>query len=186
MTASEIDLSKFSSAHFDRGASSLKEALWIIVRALFFLPSWPWPSSVRIFLLRLFGADIGRGVVVRSRVNVWFPWRLVVGDHVWIGEEVFILNLAPVTVESHVCISQRAFLCTGSHDHRVSNFPLIVKPIVIHTGSWVAAQTFIGPGVSIGPNSVVGACGVAMEDVPEYVIVRGNPAVVVKGRMANS
>ena len=118
-------------------------------------------------------------MVIRSRVNIWFPWRLVIGNHVWLGEEVLILNLASVTIESNVCVSQRAFLCTGSHDHRKREFPLITKPIVAHSGSWIAAQVFVGPGVEIGPNSVVSAGSIVLKDVPPNVVVQGNPAQVV-------
>lgn len=178
MTASQIDLSKFSAQDFDRGASRLKEALWIIVRGIFFLPSWPWPSRVRVALLRVFGAHVGGGVVVRSRINIWFPWRLDIGNYVWLGEEVFILNLDNVTIESNVCISQRAFLCTGSHNHHVREFPLVTKPIVVRSGSWIAAQVFVGPGVTIEANAVVSAGSVVLRDIPPNATVRGNPAVV--------
>jgi putative colanic acid biosynthesis acetyltransferase WcaF len=173
------DLSAFSSAGFDRGASRMKEILWFLVRWVFFDTSLPWPSSLRCALLRLFGARVGRGVVIRAKVNVTFPWRLSVGDHVWIGEEVLILSLAPVTLEDSVCISQRAFLCTGSHDTRRPSFDLVTKPITIRQGAWVAAQVFVGPGTEIGSGAVVLAGSVVSKQVPPGVMVRGNPAVVV-------
>jgi putative colanic acid biosynthesis acetyltransferase WcaF len=185
MIIPQIDLSKFSSDDFDRGASRLKEALWVLVRAAFFLPSLPWPGALRVLLLRLFAARVGKSVIIRSRVNIWFPWRLNIGNHVWLGEEVFILNLARVTIESHVCVSQRAFLCTGSHDHRKREFPLITKPIVVHSGCWIASQVFIGPGVEIGPNSVVGVGSIVLKNVPPNVVVRGNPAQIVGARTAD-
>ena len=174
------DLSKFDNRSFDRGAPRLKEALWVLVRCVFFLNAVPWPSRLRVRLLRWFGARIGCGVVVRSRVNIWLPWRLELGDHVWLGEEVFILNLAPVRIESHVCISQRAFLCTGSHDFYREDFALKTEPIVIGAGSWIAAQAFIGQGVTVGAGAVVSAGSVVMDDVPSNSLVRGNPAQVVK------
>ena len=170
------DLSAYTAGGFDRGASRLKEALWVLARWAFFDTSFPWPSSLRRFLLRLFGALIGRGVVIRAKVNVTFPWRLTVGDHVWLGEEVLILSLAPVTLESSVCISQRAFLCTGSHDYRKPSFDLITKPITIRQGAWVAAQAFIAPGVEIGPGAVIGAGSVVTDNVPAGTIVRGKMA----------
>ncbi len=157
-----------------------KKPCGYLVRAIFFLSPCPWPSALRVSLLGWFGAKIGRGVVIRSRVNVWLPWRLEVGDHVWIGEEVFILNLAPVAIASNVCISQRVFLCTGSHDYTKITFDLITKPILVRSGSWIAAQVFVGPGVEIGPNSVVSAGSVVLKDVPPNVVVQGNPAEVVK------
>jgi len=183
MTKVQIDLSRFSTSDFDRGASRFKEMLWVLVRTLFFLTSFPWPSVLRVFLLRLFGARVGQSVVIRSNVNIWFPWRLNVGDYVWLGEEVFILNLASVKIESHVCISQRAFICTGSHDYQKSEFPMINKPIVVHSGVWIAAQVFVGPGVEIGAQSVVSAGSIILKDVPSNVVVQGNPAQVVKNNI---
>jgi putative colanic acid biosynthesis acetyltransferase WcaF len=171
-----VDLSIYDNSDFDRGASLWKEAVWYLARWFFFQTSFPWPSGLRVALLRLFGAKIGQGVVVRANVNISFPWRLRIGDHVWIGEDVGILSLAPVTIESNVCISQRAYLCTGSHDFRREDFKLRVDPITVRTGSWVAAVAFVGPGVEIGTGAVVSAGSVVFENVPPKTVVRGNPA----------
>src|SRR4051812_1581507 len=119
-----MQLRHYSTGGFDRGQPLWVEALWMVVKCLFFLNPVPWPSGVRVGLLRSFGAKVGQGVVIRSQANITFPWRLSAGDHVWIGEEVLILSLAPVTLESNVCLSQRAFLCTGSHDFRAPHFDL--------------------------------------------------------------
>lgn len=131
-------------------------------------------------MLRLFGASAGERVVIRSRVNITFPWRLVLGDDVWLGEEVVLLTLAPVTIESDVCISQRAFLCTGSHDFRRESFDLVTKPIFIRRSTWIAAAAFIAPGVEVGEGSLVSAGSVVLESIPPHSIVRGNPAVAVR------
>ena len=175
-----MDLSKYSNSGFDRGASLPKEALWMLIRFCFFQSHLPLPSKFRTFLLSLFGAKVGKGLVIRAGLNITFPWRLSVGDHVWIGEGVTILNLAPVAIESSVCISQKAFLCTGSHDYRSPGFALRADPILIRSGSWIAAQAFVGPGVEIGAGAVVSAGSVVMENVPARTLVRGNPAAVVK------
>jgi putative colanic acid biosynthesis acetyltransferase WcaF len=175
-----VDLSIYDNSDFDRGASRLKEAAWVLVRWIFFQTSFPWPSSLRVELLRLFDATIGRGVVIRNNVNVSFPWRLSIGDHVWIGEDVGILSLAQVTIESNVCISQRAYLCTGSHEFLREDFKLKVAPVNVRSGAWVAAAAFIAPGVDIGAGSVVSAGSVVFENVAPATLVRGNPAVVVK------
>lgn len=118
--------------------------------------------------------------MIRANVNVTFPWRLTVGDHVWIGDEVAILSLAQVTIHTNVCISQRAYLCTGSHDFRSATFDLQTKPITVGSGSWIAAQAFLGMGVEVGEGSVVSAGSVLMESVPPRSFVRGNPATIVK------
>lgn len=175
-----MDLSRYSVAHFDRGASRIKEAAWICVKCLFFQNPWPWPSALRVFLLRLFGAEIGSGVVIRANVNLTFPWRLRMGDHVWIGEEVTILSLAPVTIESHVCISQRAYLCAGSHDFKSPTFDLKTSPITIRSGVWIAAMAFVGQGVEIGRGSLISAGAVVTKGVEPYSLMRGNPATLEK------
>ena len=175
-----MDLKTYDNSDFDRGAPLWKEALWFAVRVTFFQTAIPWPSELRVAFLRAFGAKIGRGVVVRANVNISFPWRLSIGDHVWIGEDVGILSLAQVTIESNVCISQRAYLCTGSHEFLREDFKLKVAPVNVRSGAWVAAAAFIAPGVEIGAGSVVSAGSVVFENVAPATLVRGNPAVVVK------
>lgn len=173
-------LRDYTTGGFDRGQPIWFEMLWIVAKFLFFSSPIPWPSELRVMLLRLFGAKVGRGVVVRSQVNVTFPWRLTIGDDVWIGEEVLILSLAQVTIESDVCVSQRSFLCTGSHQFRGPNFDLVTRPIIVRSKSWVAAQVFVAPGVEIGPESMVSAGSVVLQNVPPKSMVQGNPASVVK------
>jgi len=181
-----VDLSRFSSAGFGRGASRLEEAGWVLVRAIFFLPPCPWPSAIRVFWLRVFGGRVGSGVVIRSRVNVWLPWRLELGDHAWLGEEVFLLNLSSVTIGSNVCISQRAFLCTGNHDYTSPTFDLITKPIKVESGAWIGAAGFVGPGVTVGTHAVLAAGSVATEDLSPFGIYQGNPAKLVRQRVLSS
>jgi putative colanic acid biosynthesis acetyltransferase WcaF len=172
-----MDLSNYH-ANFDRGAPRWIEAAWVVCKSLAFLPRLPLPSALRAALLRLFGAKVGRGLVIRGGVNIVFPWRLELGDHVWIGEEALILNLAPVTIGSHSCISQRSFLCTGSHDFRSPGFDLITRPIVVGAGCWIAAQAFVGPGVTIGDGTMVRAGSVVTRDVPPGSVASGNPASI--------
>jgi putative colanic acid biosynthesis acetyltransferase WcaF len=152
-----IDLSNFDNSHFSRGAPRWKEALWWVFRSLFFAPWFPIPSPVKVAVLRFFGAKVGTGVVIRSRVNITFPWKVEIGDHVWIGDEVLILSLDRVRIGSNVCISQRAFLCTGSHDFRKETFDLITGPITIGEGSWIAACAFVGPGADVPAGTMVKA-----------------------------
>jgi putative colanic acid biosynthesis acetyltransferase WcaF len=173
-----VDLSRYNNSDFDRGASAFKEALWRLCQGLFFQPLWHMPSGFRVFILRLFGAKIGARVVVRAGVNVSFPWRLELGDDVWLGEEVMILSLAPVRVGSSVCISQRSYLCTGSHDYRSETFDLKTASIEIGDGCWIAAMAFIGPGVNLGKKVRVGAGAVVLRDVPDGGFAAGVPAQV--------
>lgn len=175
-----IDLSKFNNHSYQRGAARWKELAWWVVRSLFFATWLPVPSSAKVRILRLFGAQVGQGVVIRSRVNITMPWRLRIGDHVWIGDEVMILSVAQVTIGSHVCLSQRAFLCTGSHDFAQEGFDLITAPITIWDHSWVCAQAFVGPGVTIGQGSRCLPGSVVVKDVVNNQVVGGVPAKELK------
>lgn len=178
-----VDLSRYNNADFDRGASRLVEALWIITRVLVF--DWcPWKcSGLKCSLLRLFGAQVGHGVEIKPEVKITFPWKLTLGNHVWLGEECWLLNLAPITIADNVCISQRAFLCTGNHDYKSTGFDLMVSPIQIHEGVWIGAGAIVSPGVQIGSHAVLTAGSVATSPMEPFGIYRGNPAEYVKQRV---
>ena len=171
-----IDLSLFKNPDFDRGAPRWKEGLWVLTRGLLFMHAIPLPSSWKVGALRAFGATVGTGVIMRSRINITFPWRITIGDHVWIGDEVSILSLAQVTIGSNVCLSQRAFVCTGTHDFESTSFSLVTNPIIIGDRSWIAGMAFISPGVTIGSDSLVAAGSVVTRDVEANTKVAGNPA----------
>ena len=166
-------------ASFDRGAHPFKELLWLFSKIVFFRIPIPLPSAFRCFVLRMFGANIGEGVVIRAGVDITFPWRLTIGDFSWIGEEVKILNLNDVIIGSNCCVSQRAFLCTGSHNFASEGFDLITDKITVSDSSWIAAQVFVGPGVSIGPSSMIAAGSMIARNVEANQMAIGNPARVV-------
>jgi putative colanic acid biosynthesis acetyltransferase WcaF len=155
------------SRGLDRGRPFWVEAIWYATKCLFFLTPWPVPSSLKCAILRIFGARIGRDVLIKPRVNIHLPWKLEVGDFSWLGEEVFILNFEPVSIGAHCCISQRAFLCTGNHDYRQPDMPYRNRPITIEEGSWVGAQVFVAPGVTIGTCAVVTAGSIVLQNIPE-------------------
>ncbi len=179
----KVRLDKFDAKkNLDRGRSKLVEVFWYICKCLFFLSPLPWPISFKIFLLRFFGAKVGHGVVIKPRVNIHFPWKLELKDHVWIGEEVFILNFEPVEIGSNSCLSQRVFLCAGNHDFRSEDFAYRNAPIKIEEGVWVGAQVFVGPGVVIGEDAVICAGSVVVSDQQSSMICRGNPAKAVSPR----
>ncbi len=178
-----VSLSRFRAWNLDRGAGRLKEALWLIVRSVVFL-HMPFPLyAFRRWLLRRFGAQVGRGVIIKPGVRITFPWKLVIGDNAWLGEECWILNLDHVTIGADVCISQRAMVCTGSHDWRSPGFDLILKPLTLESGSWIAAGAFVGPGVTVGTHAVLTANSVATKDLEPYSIYQGNPAERVRARV---
>ena len=141
------------------------------------------PGTVwRRWLLQCYGARIGAGGRIKPGVLITMPWNLILGDHCWLGENLWIDNLALVHIGDHVCLSQGVYLCTGNHDYRSVKFDLILGQITIESESWIGAQAVLGPGTHVGQAAVVGLGAVACGQIPAGVIVRGNPAVVVGHR----
>ncbi len=183
ITTSRVALRDFNpSIGLDRGAGKAKEILWYLVKMLFFLSAMPYPNALKKFLLVRFGAKVGDRVVIKPRVNIHFPWKLVIGSDVWIGEEVFLLNFEHLTVGDNVCISQKAFLCGGNHDYTIPEMPYRNGPITLMNGSWIGASTFISPGVTVGVDTVVTAGSVVTKSLLSNAIYQGNPAVYLKPR----
>jgi putative colanic acid biosynthesis acetyltransferase WcaF len=181
MTKVRLDL--FDPHHkLDRGRPRLFEALWHVFRIIIFLSPWPWPSALKAAVLRMFGAKIGKNLVIKPRVHIHFPWKLSIGDHVWIGEETLFLNFESIQIGNHVCISQRAFICTGNHDYRDIKMSYCNKAITIEDGAWVGAQTFVAPGITIPNDTVVTAGSIVTQNLPPNYICSGNPCVPRKQR----
>ena len=167
---------------FDRGRPIWFEMIWYIVKCVFFLSPLPWPALVKCRLLRCFGATIGENVYIKPRVNIHFPWRLTIGSHSLIGEEVFILNFEPVTVGEQCCLSQRVFICTGNHDFTDPLFPYRNAPISVGDGVWIGAQSFVAPGVTIGDEAVIAAGSIVRQNLPSGMVCAGNPCIPLKAR----
>jgi len=143
-------------------------------------------SGWRCWLLRLFGCRLGAGCRIKPGLRVKYPWRLQVGAHCWLGEAVWIDNIAPVRLGQRVCLSQGVYLCTGNHDYRSPGFPLRAEPIHVASDAWVAANAVLAPGVRIGRGAVVALASVARGAVPPGVIVSGNPARPVGCRLRSA
>lgn len=159
-----------------------KVLIWYFINILFFInPLNPF-SKFKIFLLRLFGAKIGRAVLIKPGVNIKYPWLLNIGKNVWIGENVWIDNLAKVTIDDNVCISQGAMLLCGNHNYNKSTFDLIIGEIHLKEGSWVGAKSTICPGVTLKSHSVLAAGSIATKSLDPYSIYQGNPAIKVRER----
>lgn len=163
-------LSMFTGDGYHKGRPLATQALWVATSALIFTKWW-CPNMLRIAILRLFGGNIGTGVIIRKNVRVHWPWKLSIGDHSWIGEDAWLLNLEPIRIESDVCVSQGALLCTGSHDATSPSFEFDNAPIMISKGAWVAARATVLRGVVVGPRSVVGATALVTRDVPAGAVV---------------
>ncbi len=180
----QVDLSKYDNSWYKPGGV-LKRASWHMVSILFFKCSLPFPSGFKKFLLTLFGAKVGNGVVIKPCVNIKYPWFLAIGDNVWIGEEVWIDNLADVILGNNVCLSQGAFLLTGNHNYKKETFDLITGPITVEDGVWVGAKAVVCPGIKLGSHSVVSVGSVVTKDTEGYGIYRGVPAELVGKRVIN-
>lgn len=160
----------------------LLRVLWAVIIPLFrFSPRicFGW----RRFILRLFGAKIGRETHVYNSVTIYMPWNLEIGDHSSIGEHVYIYNLGRISIGNKSTISHRAHLCAGTHDYIDPALPLLKPIIMVHDQVWVCADAFVGPGVMIEEGAIVGARAVVVKDVPPWSVVAGNPARFIKKRL---
>ncbi|WP_171036512.1 putative colanic acid biosynthesis acetyltransferase [Dyadobacter sediminis] len=177
-------LNEFSMPPGFRGRPGWYVQLWWIIQALFFKTSPQFMYGWRRFLMRLFGAKIGKGVILRPSVHTQFPWKVTIGDYSWIGDHAVLYSLGPITIGSNVVISQKSYLCTGSHDYLKNDFPIYSEPIHIENECWLATDVFVGPGVTIGRGTVVGARSSVFKSLPGNKICTGSPAKPVKDRLS--
>ncbi|SFQ39865.1 putative colanic acid biosynthesis acetyltransferase WcaF [Pseudarcicella hirudinis] len=183
----KTDLTKFNNSWYyaEYPAGKPKIILWFIINSLTINSYLPIPIAVKAFILRLFGAKIGSGFVIKPKVNIKFPWLLEVGNNVWIGELVWIDNFAKVTIADNACVSQGAMLLTGNHDYKKSTFDLMIGEIYLEEGAWIGAKAVVCPGIRCKSHSVLTVSSVATKDLTAYSIYQGNPAVLVKTRTIN-
>lgn len=169
-----LQLGRYEKGKYSPGRGIFVRAAWYILSLVMFESGWCPLSRLKVSILRLFGAQLGTGVVIKPHVRIKYPWLLQIGDQSWVGQEAWIDNLAPVRIGSNVCISQRVYLCTGSHDHRKRTFDLIAAPITIGDGAWLAVGSIVLGGVSVGANALVCAGTVVRSDVPADTISWGH------------
>lgn len=166
-----------------RGRSAVVVQLWWLVQGSLFAWSPQFMYSWRRFLMRLFGARVGRNVLIRPSVRTPYPWKVSIGDNSWIGDEVTLYSLGEIKIGIDVVVSQKSYLCTGSHDFESLAFNIYARPICIEDEAWVATDVFVAPGVTIGRGAVVGARSTVLHDLPEGMICYGNPAKAIKQRV---
>jgi putative colanic acid biosynthesis acetyltransferase WcaF len=176
------DLSKFNNTFYKPGGNMLTRLLWYFTNAVWFNSAFP-VSFIKVYLLRLYGAKIGSGVVIKPRVSIKYPWKLAVGNNVWIGEHVWIDNLAQVTIGDNVCISQGAMLLCGNHDYKKQTFDLVLGEIVLEDGVWIGAKAIVCPGITCQSHAVLAVNSVATSNLESYKIYQGNPASPVRDRI---
>jgi len=179
----KTDLSKFDNSWYKPGANVIKRFLWYFVNALVFKSSLVPVSRFKVLVLRCFGATVGKKVNIKPSVNIKYPWRLSIGDFAWIGENVWIDNLAHVTIGAHCCISQGALLLCGNHNFKLATFELITGEIVLEDGVWIGAHATVCPNVICGSHAVLTVGSIATKTLEPYAVYQGNPAVKIKERV---
>lgn len=177
-----VRLETFRNDWYAPGRGLLSRVMWVIVNGAFFLTWFPWPSSLKARLLRLFGAQVGRGIVIKPRVNIKYPWNLTIGDHAWIGEGAWLDSLGKIAIGESACLSQGCTIETGNHDWARSTFDLIVKDVVVEAGAWAAVKSLLLPGSRLASHAILGAGSVLSGDTEPYGIYVGIPAHKVKER----
>ena len=177
------NISAFSIPPGFRGASALKCQVWWLVQSTLFAMSPQFMYSWRIWLLRLFGAKVGKGVIIRPTVRITYPWKVSIGDHSWIGDHAELYSLGEIAIGSNSVISQNTYLCTGSHDFTKDTFDIYAQKITIEDEVWVASDVFVAPGINIKKGAVIGARSTVLNDMPEGMICYGYPAKPVKPRI---
>jgi putative colanic acid biosynthesis acetyltransferase WcaF len=182
MSPGRTDLSSFSNPEYNPGASFIKRGFWHLVSAAFFQSRFP-VNGIKVMLLKLFGARIGAGLIIKPSVNIKSPWLLNVGAHCWIGEHVWIDNLVPVSLGDNCCLSQGAMLLTGNHNYKKSTFDLITGEIHLEEGVWIGAKAVVCPGVKCRSHALLTVGSVATSTLEAYSIYQGNPAQKVRERV---
>lgn len=181
-----VNLAEYKKENYRIGRNYIVIFFWFIISAFFFQNQLFPCSRIKVFFLRLFGAKIGKNVNIKPSVRIKYPWKLSVGDNSWIGEDVWIDNLAQVNIDRNVCISQGALLLCGNHNYSRESFDLMVKEIRIEDGAWVCAKSIVCPGVTMNTHSVLGVGSIATKDLESYSIYSGNPSVKIKDRILKS
>lgn len=177
----EVDLSLFDVGTYKAGPK-IKVLLWFFVNYYIFDTAFPWPYALKRHLLIMFGANIGKGVVIKPKIRIKNPWRLSVGNHCWLGESIWIDNLQDVVIGNNVIISQGVMLLTGNHDYTVRSLPYRLDKIVVEDGAWIGAQSVVCPGVVCESHSILTVGSVATKRLDSWSIYSGNPAVFIRNR----
>ena len=179
----KTDLSKFDNSWYKPGANVIKRFLWYFVNALVFKSSLVPVSRFKVLVLRCFGATVGKKVNIKPSVNIKYPWKLSIGDYAWIGENVWIDNLAQITIGAHCCISQGALLLCGNHNFKLATFELMTGEIVLEDGVWIGAHAIVCTNVICGSHAVLTVGSVATRPLEPFAVYQGNPAVKIKERV---
>jgi putative colanic acid biosynthesis acetyltransferase WcaF len=166
-----------------RGRNAFVVQLWWLTQAIFFRNSPQFLYGFRRFLLRLFGANVGKKVVIRPTVKITYPWKVSIGDYSWIGDDVVLYSLGNIEIGKNVVISQKSYICAASHDYLQPGFPIFAGVVRIQDECWLATDVFVAPGVTIHKGTVIGARSSVYKDLPANKVCIGNPAKIVRNRV---
>ncbi len=176
-----MNLSGYKS-NYNNTKPVLVQVIWYFISLIVIQSSWFPLFGLKVRLLRIFGAKVGIGLVLKPKVYIKYPWELEIGDNVWIGEGVRIDNLAKVIISSNVCISQNAFLLTGNHNYRSAAFELMTGPITIEDEVWVGASSVVCPNTVLSQGTIITVGSVISGKTNANRVYRGNPAIDIKPR----
>ena len=179
----KTDLSLYNNSHFYPGGGPLKRLLWHYINLLIFKSGWFPVYGLKLSLLRLFGAKVGKGITIKPYVNIKYPWNITIGDNAWIGENVWLDSLVMIDIGANVCISQGATLLTGSHNYKKNTFDLITGPIILEEGVWIGAGAIVNQGTTAASHAVLTSGSVATKSLEPYTVYQGNPAVKIRQRI---
>ncbi|QVY64754.1 putative colanic acid biosynthesis acetyltransferase [Polaribacter sp. Q13] len=167
-----------------RGRNAFIVQLWWLVQSILFSNSPQFMYGFRRFLLRLFGAKIGKNVIIRPTVRITYPWKISIGDFSMIGDDVVLYSLGRIEIGNNVVISQKSYICAASHDYLKSDFPIFAKKITIEDQCWLATDVFVAPGITIGKGTVVGSRSSVYKNLPSNKVCIGNPAKIIRERIS--
>lgn len=167
-----------------RGRSAVVVQLWWLVQATLFACSPQFMFAWRRWLLQLFGARVGKSVLLRPSVKTTYPWKVTIGDFAWVGDDVVLYSLGEIEIGDHAVVSQRSYLCAAGHDYTQPDFPIYDKKVSIGSQAWLATGVFVAPGVTIGEGAVVGARSSVFHDLPAMMVCVGSPAKPIKPRLS--
>lgn len=180
---SQQDLAQYKTPKTFRGKSKIMVQFWWFINAICFKHSPQILYGWRRFILRCFGAKIGKNVIIRPSVKITYPWKVKIGDNSWIGDDVVLYSLGNITIGKNSVISQKSYLCTGSHDYKKNDFPIYSSSILIEDECWLATDVYVAPGITIGKGTIVGARSSVFKNLPSGKVCVGNPARPIKNRI---
>jgi putative colanic acid biosynthesis acetyltransferase WcaF len=179
----KTNLLLYNNHPYHPGGSAFARFLWHYINSLFFKSGLFPVYGIKRFLLKAFGAKLGRGIIIKPYVNIKYPWNLTIGDHAWIGENVWLDSLEMITIGANACISQGATILTGSHNYKKVSFDLITAPATLEEGVWIGAGAIVNQGITVASHAVLTSGSVATRNMEAYAVYQGNPAVKIRDRI---